>query len=210
MAMLERWKQAWRQLEAGEGCEALHARLLAAYAEPHRSYHTLAHLEECFAQLDLLDDLAERPAELAIALWFHDAVYAPARKDNEARSAAWARTELLARGVCADAAERVHALILATRHGSLAPAGDASLLVDADLAILAAPRARFDEYEGQIRAEYAFAPEPVYRDGRRKILKEFANRPHIYSTERFRESCEAKARENLSRALARLGETAPG
>lgn len=207
--MEERWAAAWRGLGVEDGRIPSCARIVAAYAEPRRRYHTLAHLRECFERLDLLLPLAERPAELAMAAWFHDAVYDPARPDNEARSAAWARAELTERGVDPAAAARVGESILATRHGGGPPTGDARLLVDADLAILGAARERFEEYERQIREEYAFVPEARYRQGRARILREFADRPYIYATETFRDRYEAAARRNLARSLAKLQDGPP-
>ena len=71
-----RWKLADRSL-----CDAL----LARYSEPHRRYHTLQHLAECFAAFDEIADLAQHPADVELALWFHDAIYDTRRSDNEQR-----------------------------------------------------------------------------------------------------------------------------
>ena len=87
--------------------EALYQDLVARYREPHRRYHTLQHLEECFARFDELRALAEHPRDVELAIWFHDAIYDTRRSDNEARSAAWGRSV---------AGERVHDLVMATRH----------------------------------------------------------------------------------------------
>jgi predicted metal-dependent HD superfamily phosphohydrolase len=43
---------------------SLYDALVARYSEPHRRYHTLTHLEECFAAFDEIADLAERPADV--------------------------------------------------------------------------------------------------------------------------------------------------
>jgi len=72
--------------------EALYQDLVARYREPHRRYHTLQHLEECFARFDELRALAEHPRDVELAIWFHDAIYDTRRSDNEARSAAWGRS----------------------------------------------------------------------------------------------------------------------
>ncbi|MGM9482152.1 HD domain-containing protein [Roseateles sp. NT4] len=196
-------KRAWTALGARDG-EALQAELLARYAEPHRGYHTQQHLHECLALFGEFAHLAERPAEVEIALWFHDAIYDVHRHDNEALSADWARAALLDAGAPADAAERVAALVLATRH-SVAPAtADEQLLVDIDLAILGAAPARFAEYEAQIRVEYAYVPQAVFNEKRGAILAGFLARPVLYGTPALRERFEAPARANLQAALSAL------
>lgn len=196
------WQRAWRGVgAAGDGlawCE----RLLACYQEPHRHYHTLQHLGECLAAFDQARALAPHPDEIALALWFHDAIYDVKRSDNEARSADWAREALLDAEVERAIADRVHALIMATRHDAVPADADAQLLVDIDLSILGADTARFAEYEAQIRREYAFVPGWLFRHKRRAILQGFLERPRLYTTPYFHDRLETRARENLARAVA--------
>ena len=90
VALRASWSDAWRALGASAD-DALLAELLARYAEGQRAYHTLQHLGECLVHLARERDGAERPAEVALALRYHDAIYDVHRHDNEARSADWAR-----------------------------------------------------------------------------------------------------------------------
>ena len=76
------------------------------------------------------------------------------------------------------------------------------MLVDIDLAILGAPPARFDEYEREVRAEYARVPDFLFRAKRKEILQAFRARPAIYSTAPMRERLETRARANLARSLS--------
>jgi predicted metal-dependent HD superfamily phosphohydrolase len=122
--------------------------------------------------------------------------------DNEARSADWARQALRAAGANEAAAERVHALVMATRHDAVPEGRDAELLIDIDLSILGAERARFDEYERQVGAEYAFVPDDVRLPRRRAILQRFLDRQAIYATPRMHAQLEARARVNLQRSIA--------
>lgn len=199
----------WKRLWTGVGVEVvpggLYNQLVRAYGEPQRHYHTLQHLRECLAHFDAAASLARRPAEVELALWFHDAVYDPTRRDNEERSAAWARSGIAAAGCDAAVAERVAQLVLATAAHE-APAGDAdaALLLDIDLAILGAAPARFDEYERQVRAEYAHVAEADFRAGRARVLAGFLARPRLYATEAFHGALEQRARANLARSLATL------
>jgi predicted metal-dependent HD superfamily phosphohydrolase len=178
-------------------------RLLEAYAEPRRRYHTAQHLCECIALLGRHTALADEPAEIAIALWFHDAVYEPRATDNEARSAEWARETLGEAQVDRQRIERIEAHILATRHDAVAQGKDGALLVDIDLSILGAPRERFDEYESQVRAEYGWVPDFVFRRKRREFLKELLERPRLYQTPALHDELEARARDNLRHSLNR-------
>lgn len=210
-ALFERsWRRAWSTLvQSGGGTTdpdradsiALRDELLACYAEPQRRYHTRQHLEECLTLLEQVRDLAERPEEVEMALWFHDAVYDVKGSGNEERSAEWARRALAEAGVPPAAAERVRQLVLVTRHDGVPGSADEQVLVDIDLAILGAERPRFDEYERQIRDEYAFVPGFLFRRKRRQILRTFLDRPVLYSTAVLRERFEARARENLQRAI---------
>lgn len=196
------WADTWAGLALTPPSGELLHDLCRRYAEPHRRYHTLQHLSECLSLSAQDSALAEQPAEVALALWFHDAIHEPGRSDNEAASAAWAQASLQAAGAEPARAQRVHALVMATRHRELPQASDAQLVVDIDLAILGAPTARFEEYEQQIRAEYAHVPGLIFRAKRRAVLKSFLDREFIYSTASYRDRFESAARSNLQRAIA--------
>ena len=198
------WQRAWREIGASGDGEALRQRLTDAWREPQRRYHTLQHLAECLAHLEPVRAQAAAAAEVELGLWFHDAVYEVRGHDNEAKSAAWAGQALAAAGVAAAPAGRVHALVMATRHAALPETADEALLVDIDLAILGAPEERFDQYEAQVRAEYAWVDEAVFRSRRIDVLTGFLARPTIYATAHFRTQLEAAARTNLARSIARL------
>jgi len=197
------WARPWRELGAAVDDLERDA-LLARYAEPQRHYHTQRHLEECFARLEPVRAQAAYPAELDLALWYHDAVYAPRESDNEAGSADLAVRAMARAGLPGDSQARVRALVMATRHDALPAPSDAALLVDVDLGILAAAPGRFDEYERQVRAEYAWVPDVLFRRKRREVLEGFLARGRIYTSGAF-DADEAPARDNLVRSVARLG-----
>lgn len=199
-----RWRASWRALGVPEPPHASWRTLQQRYAEPQRAYHTLSHICECLAQWDRVHHLAARPAEVEMAIWCHDAVYDPYRSDNEALSAQWARAVLMAAGVEADAVQRVADLINGTAHSHPPDDPDAALLLDIDLAILGADPARFDQYEQQIRREYAWVPWSRFCRRRAAVLRMFLQRPTIYWTEHFVQRLEHPARINLQRSLARL------
>lgn len=200
----ERWHALWRRIgAAGDGAAEL-ADLTARYREPARHYHTLEHIVHCLEELDRAVAPADRPDEAELALWFHDAVYDPRAGDNEARSAALADRMLGAAGIEPAARERIGSMIIATTHAAAPRPGDTALVCDADLAILGSTPERYHRYVQQIGAEYAWVPEPVFRQTRATVLERLLARPSLYATAGFREKYEQRARRNLSAELDRL------
>ena len=55
--------------------------LEAAYAQPHRRYHTHAHIDDCLAKLTAVPALSDPDRRLLTwAIWWRDAVYDPMRE----------------------------------------------------------------------------------------------------------------------------------
>ena len=199
-----RWRALWKALGAAVPPQGFYEKLITSWKEPQRHYHTLEHLRECLAQLDVVHTLADRPADIELALWFHDAVYEPGDENNELKSAYLAERAMALAGCGKDEAGTIRRMILATRHHGRPESHDESLLIDIDLSILGAPAARFDRYEDDIRAEYHSVPWPLYVTARRRVLRGFHDRPRIYNTDHFHEQLDMQARANLSRSLKRL------
>lgn len=195
------WLRAWNGCGASGSGEQVRQQLLLCYGEPQRHYHTLQHLGECLQLFQCYHHLAPHAAEVELALWFHDAIYDVSSSSNEADSARWAGEVLGAAGAAGASIALVNELILATRHVAVPTGPDQQLLVDIDLAILGAAEPRFEQYEVQIRHEYAWVPAWLFGRKRRAILQAFLQRPHIYSTPALREQFEARARANLQAAL---------
>jgi len=172
--------------------------LVAAYGEPHRAYHTAAHIAEVLRWYDAIaGDIGwDDPVAVYLAVLFHDVIYDPLAKDNEARSAVLAR-EL------AGAGPRTCELIeLTAKHGSIDSADhDAALFLDSDTAILGAPPDTFDAYDAAIAVEYKAVPEALYRAGRRAFLEKMLTKPRIFLTDYFHDRLDATARSNLARRL---------
>jgi predicted metal-dependent HD superfamily phosphohydrolase len=191
---------------------ALRDRLLEAYAEPHRGYHDTRHLAEVLDRLDLL--LAQAGTEgvdrdaVVLAAWFHDAVY-DGRPDDVERSARLAEATLTASGVPLALVAEVARLVRLTLDHR--PADDdlaGQVLCDADLAILAADRDRYEEYVRGVRREYAHLDDETFRSGRAEILTALLDKQRLFHTATAREAWEQAARANLEREVAEL--SAPG
>ena len=205
------WTAAW--LSLGRPAPAgLQAELIAAWSEPQRHYHDQRHLRECLALWTRWREHSPRAGEVAIALWFHDAIYdpqAPVSGSNELNSAAWAARSLVRAGADSDTAQRVHDLVMATQHdapASLGSSPDAQLLVDIDLSILGSPAERFERYGQDVRKEYAWVPGFRYQEARAQVLQSFLDRPRLYNGEHAVALLEAQARINLAAALSRLAQ----
>lgn len=180
----------------------LRDRLREAYDDPARGYHDLRHLAEVLQRLDELmpDEHPGRDA-LLLAAWFHDAVYDSAG-DNEERSARLAEQQLDGTPHAVEVARLVR---LTETHRPAGDDLDGQLLCDADLAILAAPPGRYDDYVAGVRAEYADVPDSDFRTGRRAILQELLAKPALFHTPRARQRWELRARANVQAEIARLG-----
>jgi predicted metal-dependent HD superfamily phosphohydrolase len=180
--------------------------LVKRYAEPHRHYHTLEHVAEVLRIVGRLSKYTTDPNTVLLAAWFHDAVYDPQRNDNEEESAVVAAEWLDSLDLPSSTVGRVMRPIKATTHSaSTAPSeSDAAVLLDADLAILAAEEKRYARYADDIRKEYAWVPDAEYRAGRTAVLQRFLDRPRIFHTPVMFEEGEESARRNLRAEIARL------
>lgn len=210
--LLDRWVAL-----AGSETRRLGSELVARYAEPHRRYHTGDHLR---AVLDLVDELtapavadpadADADADVDVdavrlAAWFHDAVYDPARADNEERSARLAERMLADTDLPAATVREVARLVRLTEtHDPAAGDRNGEVLCDADLAVLAGDPEAYAAYAAAVREEYAFVPDDVFADGRADVLRRLLARPAIFRTASARDRFEAAARHNIETELTLL------
>jgi predicted metal-dependent HD superfamily phosphohydrolase len=135
--------------------------LTKRYSEPHRYYHTLEHIAQMFALAKRWDQKLSEVQQMAV--WWHDAVYDPARNDNEYQS-----VRLLYQQV-PWASNVIGRIILDTKdHKPIMP--ESHLVLDLDMAILGAENLKYRKYAKQVRREYRFAPDDLYRVGRADFL----------------------------------------
>lgn len=196
-------QQGWVRLLAEWGCSPVQAypvfdQLAAAYSEPHRHYHTLEHLYEMFRVVGRLSTSLTDPHAVRLAVWFHDAVYDPHSHDNEARSVELLHASLSPLGVPSATRDQAARLIQQTTHQHAPITPEAVALLDADLAILAAPEPRYTRYAAAIRQEYGHLDDSTYRAGRLRVLEAFLARPQIFHHPHLVAEGEAPARQNLT------------
>ncbi len=189
--------------------DAQRAALEAAYATPVRAYHHFGHVLDVLARAEEVADGPgwRQPAEVRLAILYHDAVYSPGRKDNEQCSADLARDHLARWPAPVDVDRVVELILLTARHGRLQPEevdADAALFLDCDMAILGAAPAAFDAYDRGIAAEYrGHVPGWLYAIERRRFLKRLLASPRIFLSSHFHRHLDAPARANLRRAVTR-------
>jgi predicted metal-dependent HD superfamily phosphohydrolase len=200
MRLIDRWVAL-----TGPDARRLGSELISRYGEPHRRYHTGDHL---VVVLDLVDELAAHAEDadaVRLAAWFHDAVYEPARADNEERSARLAERMLADTDLAAPAIGEVARLVRLTRtHDPAAHDRNGEVLCDADLAVLAAGPAGYAEYASAVREEYGFVPDAAFARGRADVLRGILDRPAIFRTGPAHDRFEARARHNIQTELTLL------
>lgn len=173
------------------------------YTQPHRAYHTLVHIQDVLLRIEELEPPRESELCLALAAWFHDAIYQPDRNDNEERSAYVAFDAIEQVGGSPDLiAEVVRLIRLTATHDPDPKDTPGVVMSDADLAILGSARENYVEYAQGIRREYAHVPQVAYREGRATVLRGFLDRSHIFTTAYARSHWETQARDNLAAELA--------
>ncbi|MCR4314409.1 MAG: crossover junction endodeoxyribonuclease RuvC [Candidatus Uhrbacteria bacterium] len=113
----------------------------------------------------------------------------------------------LAMGLAQPLVDKVAAMILATKfHEASDP--DTQAVLDIDLTILGESSDVFDQFERDIRREYDWVVQDVFRLGRAQILRGSPAREQIYHTSVIYQRLELQARHNLSRRIREL-ETQP-
>ena len=181
--------------QAGMAWEDLEKR----YSESHRHYHNFDHIGKMLAWMD---QTSQGSDVMEMAIWFHDCIYEPLEKDNEAQSARHFNEQLglyLEEATVAD----VERLIMATdprlpRSGR----ADEDLLVDIDLSILGSSAEEYEIYRVAIRKEYVMVPEEDFRIGRKAVLEGLLSEK-LYVTEFF-QPFQIRAEANIQMELDRL------
>jgi predicted metal-dependent HD superfamily phosphohydrolase len=201
----------WRSLEGSHSPSAWDA-LDGGYGDARRAYHGWNHIAELLEKLDEFRALSAKPALIATAVFWHDAVYVTQATDGGKRSDlenVRDSAELFLRHTLlnADDAAAVHELIMATADHTRAEskkqhydgfAGDLHLLLDLDLSPLAAPWKIFAANLENIRFEFAWVPEREFYSGQIRMLEGFLKADtHLFRRAETRKKWLAAAKDNL-------------
>lgn len=201
-------KSIWEELTANyaipqDKSEKIWKGLLKAYTHKSRYYHNLAHIEDLLGQAQTHQSQLQDRDSILFAILFHDVVYEAYKNDNEEQSAVFAQKAIRAVGIAEDKISKICNYIIATKkHEPATDDSDLQFLLDIDLSILASEPARYQLYTEQIRKEYSIYPDFLYKNGRKKAMKSFLERPKIFYF--YDAEYETKARTNILHELDAL------
>ena len=196
------WQRCLTDNRADDRSDDLYHRLVRAYSQPHRVYHTLTHIQSCF---DIFRDVVtevKNPDALALAIWFHDAIYDMEACDNEQRSADWFLEE--SENIFPDALrELVYNHIMATLHcGKEIKHHDSRIMVDIDLFSFGKPWPEFLQDSRNVRAEKSDISDEEFYRKQCGFQKTLLDQPRFFQSDYFFARYESRARQNLTDFLS--------
>jgi predicted metal-dependent HD superfamily phosphohydrolase len=150
------------------------------------------------------------PVAVELAVFFHDWVYEPQGKANEAESAVAFAHFAAELGIEEELKQKIIVMIDATvGHGvgediPVRQRDDLELFLDFDLEVLGRDWEDYMAYAKKIRMEYICFEEQDYNMGRAKVLRTFLDRKRVYFSESFYTKKEETARQNMQREIELL------
>lgn len=165
--------------------------IINKYNSSGRYYHTVQHILEMLNQIG--NDYVN--LHLTLAIIFHDIIYDPKSNTNEEDSCA----EFDKLDMSSNHKKIVKELIMVTKTHNSDGSVLQNFMIDLDLAILGSDEIRFNEYERQIRQEYSFVSDEIYKIGRIDFIKKMLARPNIYLSQEFKDKYEVQAKSNLEK-----------
>ncbi len=176
---------------------------IARYSEPHRRHHTLTHIQELLAFVEMLGEDIQDPEIIQLAIWEHDIVHdtrATQPGINEEHSAVTGTDLYTQVGIPAPILAIVEHYTRATiTHDADEIDQDLLLFLDMDMAILGAPWERYFHYAQAIREEYGWVDSALYGNRRIGFLNSTLQRP-IFKSALFAHF-EEQARENMAKEI---------
>ncbi|MBV7362895.1 hypothetical protein KRX54_00380 [Actinomycetaceae bacterium TAE3-ERU4] len=186
--------------------------LIERWSSEDRVFHNQRHLINTLAALDEIISASHNPEILRMAAWYHGAVFtteAPEAYSREAGevmapSAEYALKDLTEMGIPEKTSNRIAELILSLgKHHSPEGDLDASVLIDAELSMLAASPQDYKKYCDGIAAEYAHIPRARFLKARAAIIEHLLARRPLF-TSPLGAQWEKPAKQNLEAEQAKL------
>lgn len=168
--------------------------VLDRYDESHRFYHTLEHINESLDIFVKVHGLCNSPANVFLAILFHDIVYEIGSQTNE-----WSSAQVMYQtchkfeGIDPIA---IHYYIEETKDHKINADNDCNIVRDIDLAILGERGTKFMTYNHNIEYEY-FKFAEVFAEKRLAFLKSL-DVDNLYATQYFKDRYGHRAKLNIN------------
>jgi len=188
--------------------ENIYSEIIANYNIKTRFYHSTNHILMLLQEIENLKHELNDVDVVLFAIWFHDVVYFPLKKNNEEKSAEFAEKKLQQSNLQISRRKQVSDLILQTKFHIPKPLlkenFDLLTFLDADLMILGSETEKYEEYKNAVRKEYSMIPSLIYKKSRTEVLQKFLERTQIFQTPYFFEKYELKARRNIENEITAI------
>jgi len=175
-------------------------RIESFYKSSDRYYHNLDHIGYMLSKAVKFKKVVNDYNSILFAIWFHDVIYDPKKSDNEEMSSEFAEEFLKKINFDIGKIKNIKNLILKTKNHSIIDSNedfDTKFFLDLDLLIFGVKKKKYRKYTENIRKEYSFMPDKIYKLERIKILERFLSQNIIFRTEEFRKRYEILARKNI-------------
>ena len=176
------------------------------YREPHRRYHTPAHIRHCLEQLDLAVDLVAERDAVEMALWYHDVVWesesVPGANERESAELFLNR---LGNTLPDRFRDTVYRLVMVTVYPSEPDTPDQGYMVDIDLSSFGLPWEEFRRDSQAVRDEFPRVSDEEFFPKQHRFLRMLLARERFFVTDFFAERYEKAARDNIERLLGETG-----
>lgn len=179
------------------------------YSQFWRKYHTMKHIYEFLTEANILfhQNKIKDTHNFLFAIWFHDSIYVPSRKDNEERSNFLFNDFYNENKNYLDHIDsnKVNYFIQTTKYHSTyideITDNDLKYFLDIDMSIFSIEYNQYISYIQQVRNEFSLYNDAEWKEGRILFLRRVINRKYIFYTEEYRNKSEKTARENILREI---------
>ncbi len=193
-----RFNSLWNRIGAKGSANAEYRKIVGAYLQSHRYYHTLSHIMMGLNEIDSVRPLMDNPDAAELAWWYHDFVYEIDSNLNEEKSSDVVYRVCIDNLVPKEFASLAKSLVMETKHAGRIKVGDGEFIRDLDL--LSFGMDGFMDRSDKIRKEYVQVSDRKFDEGNSRFMKRFLEKEQIFLSNYFRNKYEKRARENLLNA----------
>lgn len=185
--------------------EELWRKICKRYNKNGRHYHNFEHIGVMvLSYYYSYENKLTNPDEILFAIFYHDVIYNPLKKDNEMSSAIYMCEDLEETKLSEESIAFIFDAILSTEKHERHDNQDINYLLDFDMSILGKPKLVYQTYTQSIRKEYWMYPKFMYNKGRKSSLQSFLKQDRIFKTDDFYKLYEEQSRKNINREIEKL------